>query len=336
MSEPLVIPGSLPLDSESAYTPHMLHGSEAMWQETNCYVDLWIELLGSWQMDPCAALGFTVSMDFEDDQFTFFKFPADDLERLYGVTVQELSVYDTLDQQVQRQTLRGNAVLVEVDAFYLPDARATSYRRNHTKTTIAIEQIDPSQRSLGYFHNAGYWQLSGDDYDGLFRHTSALKDNADLLAPYVEVVKHNFEPVIAPAQIDVSLALFRKHLRRRPRRNPITGFREAFPQHLEALLTRGDAYFHVYAFNTLRQLGANFELLGRYLLWLRHHGHAAPEVIVSRCQTIASEAKVLQFRLARAVARGKRDTCDDSFDVLELAWNAIVPPLAAQFSEWHA
>jgi hypothetical protein len=138
------------------HAPHALHQGERVWQETNCYVDLWIELLHGFGLDPRAAFGFTVTQDFEGDQFTFFKFPLEDLERLYGTQVQELAIYDSLETRVHAQTLRGHTVLVEVDGYYLPNTRATSYRREHPKTTIGIDFIDPAARRLGYFHNTGY------------------------------------------------------------------------------------------------------------------------------------------------------------------------------------
>src|SRR5437763_891002 len=62
------------LDPE-AYKPHALHDSERMWPETNCYIDLWIEVLSTLNLPPEAMLGFTMGQDFEGDQFTFFKVP---------------------------------------------------------------------------------------------------------------------------------------------------------------------------------------------------------------------------------------------------------------------
>ena len=64
------------------YRPHELHGAGRDWPQTNCYVDLWIEVLHSMGYAPEAALGFTLLQDFEGDQFTFFKFPPEDLELL--------------------------------------------------------------------------------------------------------------------------------------------------------------------------------------------------------------------------------------------------------------
>ena len=57
---------------------HSLHRSDRCWTETNCYVDVWIEVLHALGLDPTAAGAFTLSTDFEGDQWTFFKFPPED------------------------------------------------------------------------------------------------------------------------------------------------------------------------------------------------------------------------------------------------------------------
>ncbi|MBU7439191.1 DUF1839 family protein [Paraburkholderia fungorum] len=311
------------------HAPHALHQGERVWQETNCYVDLWIELLHGFGLDPRAAFGFTVTQDFEGDQFTFFKFPLDDLERLYGTQVQELAIYDSLEARVQAQTLRGHTVLVEVDGYYLPNTRATSYRREHPKTTIGIDFIDPAARRLGYFHNTGYHLLDGEDYDGVFRKLPQFAQQADLLFPYVEFAKQVRPALEGTALVEASAELLCAHLARRPLVNPISQWREAFPAHLDMLLERGEAFFHPYSFNLMRQLGANFEFLSKYLTWLAAQGFDVPESIPAAAQRIASESMVMQFRLVRAIARRRRDSCEDCFDVLESAYEKTLPPLAA-------
>ena len=307
---------------------HLLHQGERVWQETNCYVDLWIELLHGFGLDPRAAFGFTVTQDFEGDQFTFFKFPLEDLGRLYGIQVQELAIYDSLEDRVLAQTLRGHAVLVEVDGYYLPNTRATSYRREHPKTTIGIDFIDPAGHRLGYFHNTGYHLLDGQDYDGVFRKLPQFAQQPDLLFPYVEFAKQARPALEGTALAVASAELLCGHLRRRPLQNPISQWRVAFPAHLDTLLERGQAYFHPYSFNLMRQLGANFEFVSKYLLWLTAQGFDIPVAISDAAQTIASEAMVMQFRLVRAITRKRRDLCDDCFDVLESAYEKTLPPLA--------
>ena len=80
----------------AAYARHSLHSTERSWPETNCYVDLWVELLHTAGADPLAALPCTLAVDLEGDQWTFLKFPLADLDALYGVDVFELNVWQPL------------------------------------------------------------------------------------------------------------------------------------------------------------------------------------------------------------------------------------------------
>lgn len=308
---------------------HALHQGDRVWSETNCYVDLWVELLHGYGLDPRASLGFTVTQDFEGDQFTFFKFPLEDLDQLYGLQVQELAIFDSLEERVRAQTQRGHTVLAEVDAFYLPDTRAITYRQGHSKTTIGIDYIEPRSRRLGYFHNTGYHVLEGEDYDGVFLRLPDLVNRPDKLFPYVEFAKRIRAPLTGPELAQASADRLIAHLERRPARNPITQWRAAFPEHLDTILERGESYFHLYTFNVMRQLGSNFEFLSKYLTWMRQQGFDIPETMAVAAQRIASESMVMQFRLVRATMRRRRDLCDECFDVLEASYDKVVPPLAA-------
>ncbi|WP_323122772.1 DUF1839 family protein [Burkholderia alba] len=308
------------------YRPHPLHGPQMVWKQTNCYVDLWIEVLGWWGLNPYPALPFAVTLDFEGDQFSFFKFPLEDLEALYGVVVQEHAIFEPVDIHVEQQVARGNLMLVEVDAWYLPDTRGASYRMEHTKTTIGIDAIDREQRRVGYFHNSGYYLAEGDDYDGLFG-ASAVPGR---LAPYVERATRRFAPLEERALCDASLGLLRRHLKRLPARNPIAAFRSRLAIDAQAIASRPIGFFHAYSFNTVRQLGANFELFGRYLRWLEASGCSGPfDSLTAACDTIASESMVLEFRLARACARGKEERGDSSLDILERAYTSLIDGVAA-------
>ena len=40
----------------------------------------------------------------------------------------------------------------------------TDYKAQHTKSTIIVTDFDLEKRRLGYFHNAGYYELEGDDF----------------------------------------------------------------------------------------------------------------------------------------------------------------------------
>ncbi len=308
--------------SEAAWTPQRLHAPDRIWLETNCYIDVWAELLPALGHPAEAALGFTVRQDFEGDHFTFFKFPLEDLEALFGLAVQELAIYDSIECHTLGQLRRGRPVLIEVDAHFLPDAVPT-YRKDHVKTTVAAIALDPVSRRFGYFHNTGYHELSGEDFDGLFRKPAA----PDYLFPYVEFVKRDGIALSGDALKARSLVLLRGHLARRPKCNPITAWREALPQHLEMLAVRGMDYFHLYAFNLPRQLGANFEMMGTYLDWTGGNDDTA-----AAARRIAEGAKAVQFQLARMANRRRFDPGKLDLAPLEADYAAIMTALTTRFA----
>lgn len=310
--------------SPVAWRPSVLHGEERVWPETNCYVDLWVELLPALGHPVEAALPFTVLQDFEGDQFTFFKFPLEDLLTLFGLSVQELAIYESVEAQALAQLRRGRPVLVEVDAFWLPDA-GDAYRKAHVKTSVAMIALDPARRRLGYFHGTGYRELAREDYDGLFRQSTAL-------FPYAEFVKRHGDARSREELVEASLALLRGHLKWRPRRNPIEAWRAALPSHLDRLATRDMAYFHLYAFNVPRQLGANFEMLGTCLQWFGAKGIDDLADAAVACRRIAEAAKAVQFQLARMVHRRKFDADAVSLQPLVDDYDSIFAALSARFA----
>ncbi len=305
---------------------HALHLPERDWPQTNCYVDLWIEVLYAAQLPPEAALGFTVAQDFEGDHFTFFKYPPEDLESLHGVRVQELAIFDTLEAHVLGQIARGHLSLVEVDGFHLPDTVGVSYRLEHTKTTIAINRLDVEGRGMDYFHNDGFFALSGDNFDGIFGRLPAQKAQADRLFPYVEFAK--FPPAGSAVSLSgealrkAAAANLQRHMARAPKANPVRAWQTAIGSDARDLAQRPSAAFHKYAFNTARQMGANFELLASHLDWLTAQGETGFEAARRGAAALSSAAKSLQFQLARAVTRKK-------FDGLE----ALLEPMAGHYDD---
>ena len=153
----------------AGFRPHPLHATERNWTETNCYVDVWIEVLHALGLDPVAAAAFTLSADFEGDQWTFFKYPPEDLRTLFGLEVSELNVWRPVIDHVDEQLELGRLCTVEVDSWFLPDTRGVSYRHRPREDHHRPQALDSDGRRLGYFHNAGYFELEGDDFDGIFR-----------------------------------------------------------------------------------------------------------------------------------------------------------------------
>ena len=286
------------------YQRHLIHGEGRTWAETNCYVDVWIELLHALGQEPIAVMPFTLAIDFEGDQWTFFKPPLLDIYELYRIDVQELAVWKPLVEHIQEQVARGRPVLVELDSYFLPDTVGTAYKLAHTKSTVAVNEIDPERRHMGYFHNQGYYHVDGDDFLDVFR----LRTEPDpaFLPPYVEFAKIRDSSKSDDQDLtERSLGLLRKHLRLVPETNPFANFKQRFEQELGWLLEQDLETFHQYSFATLRQYGACFELSHTYLQWLSEKGESGLEDVAGAFRDISEGAKALQFQLARAISRRK-------------------------------
>jgi hypothetical protein len=313
-----------PLDP-SRYERHFIHAQDRTWIETNCYADVWIELLHSWGFDPVAALPFTIAIDFEGDQWTFFKFPHSHLYDLYGLDVQELLIWRPIIEHVEEQLDLGRIVLVEADSYYLPDTAGSAYKIEHTKSTIAINEIDLEAGRLGYFHNQGYFHVGGEDFAQLF-HLRGVKDES-YLPPYVEFVKRRSASTPRGDELTgASLQLLQRHLRGLPDNNPFIRFKNRFMADLEWLVEEPLATFHKYSFGTLRQFGACYELATTYLKWLkdRHVKHLERPILAF--DSLSTGAKTLQFHLARAISR-KRGLDLSSLDEMTTQWQVAIDAL---------
>ncbi|MDK9696224.1 MAG: DUF1839 family protein [Siculibacillus sp.] len=315
----------------SSHRPHALHAADRRWPETNCWTDLWIEIVAALGHEPAAILGFTVTQSYEGDQATFFKVPTADLERLYGLELLELSIFDRLEAHVAEQVGRGRIVLVEADAHFLPDTLGVTYRTGHSKTTIGITSIDPAARRLDYFHNAGYFRLTAEDYDGIFGAPGATRDPA-VLFPYVEFLKIPERPPLVDLTRE-AVDLLKRHLARRPATNPFAAWSADFARHASDLATRPPEYFHTYAFNLMRQYGANFELAASHLDWLRGRGETGLDGAIAAAEEIAETMKVMQFKLARAMARKRFDGLAEMIDACAGAWERCMADLDTAFAD---
>jgi hypothetical protein len=295
-----VFPGLAP----AHYQPHRLHGEQAIWVEKNCYGDLWIEVLHALQLEPLAMLPFTLAVDFEGDQWTFFKPPLEELRDLYGIDVQEMTVWRPLIDHAALQLGAGKLICTECDAFWLPDTQATDYHRQHTKTTIALASLDVERQWLGYFHNAGFHELSGEDFRRLFRIDAPA--DPDFMPLFAELVRID-RLVRRPARelAACSFELLRKHFERRPASNPLERFGARLVQDFPELRAGGLARYHAWAFAGLRQAGAAFELTAEHLRWLGDFGCPGLLPAAECFDTIAQGHKALILKGARAVNSGR-------------------------------
>lgn len=311
--------------SAATYRRHGLHDAGRAWPETNCHTDLFIELLHTLGREPAAALGMTLAQDFEGDQFTFFKIPNGDLDALFGLDLQELSIYRPLVDHLEEQVARGRIVLVEVDAHFLPDTQGVTYRTDHSKTTIAVNRFDRATSSLGYFHNAGYFEMEGADVEHLLGFGAV---STPVLPPYAEFVKVVGPGLSGRALKEAALGRLAAHWARRPASNPVRAYRAALQRHLDWLATQPPCSFHPYAFNTARQFGANVALLGDHLAWLRGQGVAGLDDAVATCDAMANGMKTFQFLLARALARKKTEALAAALDETAALYDRLMAELA--------
>ncbi len=303
------------------YVPHRLHGTDQPFPETNCYVDVWIELLHAYGLEPTAMLAFCAAVDWEGDQWTFFKPPHADLEALYGVEIEELSVYRPLADHIATLLRLGRTTIVEVDAYSLPDVAGRAYGIVHEKTSIAPSWIDVEGRRLRYFHNGGLFELGGDDFDAVLR-TASAAPAPDVLPGYAELVK--LDRLEHRADHDLrrtAVGLLVRHVARLPERNPVGAFGEQLVEDLDALYGDGDAY-HAYAFATLRQCGAAWSLLAEFLGWLD-----APAAATAPATALVDGSRVLLLKLARAARSGR--PLDPAGNLAEMAdaWDALAAEL---------
>jgi len=315
----------------ATYAPHALHAPDRDWTETNCWLDMMIEVLHTLGLDPVAAMAFTLSSDFDGDQWTLFKFPPEDLRALFGLEVAEMYVWRPVVEHLADHLAQGHLLTVEVDAWYLPDTAGITYGIDHAKTGIVAQMLDRRERRLGYFHNAGYFELGGDDFDGIF----SLPDGRDprVLLPYVEIVKlDRVRRPPGPALLEQARSLTREHLGRRPDTNPLARLEARMEADLPWLGQAGEEGFHPYAFATCRQCGANAEMAAAYVDWLDERDGGGLGKAADAFRTIASASKALQFSLARA-ARGRRVELGPRFGEMAEAWALAMGLLVERYGD---
>ncbi len=276
------------------YRSHALHTSDRTYMEINCYTDILIELLHARGHEPMAVMGATVEVDFEGDQWTFFKPPPEDLTQLFGLDVHEMQPYRALEDQIAEQIANGRTLTVELDSWYLPDTAATSYHSEHVKSSIVAEAIDREEQLLRYFHATGLYELRGEDYRGAFRLGAGT--GQEILPPYTELVRFDAGTALRGEQLRAAAReLLRVRLQRRPQTNPFERFGAQLERELPLLL-QGASDYHSYAFATVRMAGSAFEATASFVAWLLREDGALAHDALGR---VVEGCKSLSFRLAR-------------------------------------
>ncbi|HEX5353336.1 MAG TPA: DUF1839 family protein [Rhodanobacteraceae bacterium] len=305
----------LDLDADH-YPQHMLHTEDRVWVEKNCYVDSLIELIHALGCEPLAMLPFVNAIDFVGDQWTFFKPKHDELRELYGIDVQELNCWRPLLELAEEHLGSGRLIATEADAWWLPDVAGTDYRCRHAKSSVILNDLDIEHRTLGYFHNAGYFTLAGEDFVRTFR--LDVEPDPASMPLYAELVRIERLQFLPEAELKArSARLLTKHAMEMPVDNPVARFAARFRQDLPMLQDKGLAYYHVWAYATVRQLGAAAELAALHLRWLdaKRHARAA-----DAWEHISQGAKAFILKAARSVNSRRALGATAYFDDWAAAW----------------
>jgi hypothetical protein len=301
------------------YRRHWLHADNRVWVEKNCYVDVWIELIHALGLNPVAMLAFTATIDFEGDQWTFFKPVHDELRNLYGIDVQELNVWRPLVEHATEYLGAHKLISTEADAFWLPDTAGTDYQRRHVKSTIVLADIDVDQQRLGYFHNAGYFCLEGADFVNALR--IGYEADPGFMPLYAEAVR--IDALLRRPEADLlqlSKEMWRTHIGRIPRSNPVARFMTRLTADLPEMLQRDLPFYHSWAFATIRQLGAAFELAAENLRWMKGLEARVPAEAVADFEIISAACKTLILKGARAVNTKKSLPIQEILEPMAAAW----------------
>jgi hypothetical protein len=298
-----------------------LHGPGAAWPETNCALDLYLELLNVTGRTPRALGVIAFSADFFEDCWVTLKPGSDDLAR-HGLSIVEYNTTGPLLGHVGRQLDAGRLMTVEVDSWWLPDTVGTAYRTDHVKTSITPIRIDVAAQTMGYLHNAGCYDLSGEDFDSVW---SEDVTRTRVPLPYLELVRLGAVPTEAQLRAACGPALA-AHLAQAPADNPVARLQEFLIGSIPTI-SGDEPAFHRLAFATTRQLGATAQLASAFLRWWDPAPAAEPSP-AALFEEISHAVGRTQFALARA-ARGRRVDPDNVLRGIPAAWGEAMAAVRA-------
>lgn len=323
-----------------SFQPHRLHTDDPSWANTNCYSDVWIELLSALQLDPLPAMSYALSAQFCGDQWEFLKPRSADVEKLYGLRFGEYLLWKPVIEHLAAQFELGNFTIVEVDSYYLPDTAGTAYRAEHEKTSIIPLQVDVTQASMTYLHNSGLYRLHGEDFEATI---GAAARHGFVPSPYVDLIDTaGFQRLDQAELLVAAEEVFASHLQRiadSPQRHPMRHLVGYLESQFGPLAEQGLPYFHRLAFATTRQVGLTAMLAAEFCRWLSAARAEAATTEASRpvsgpqpdagndpllqaadaFSACSGSAKQLQFKLAR-IASGRNTNTESVLAALPEHW----------------
>ena len=164
--------------------------------------------------------------------------------------------------------------------------------------------------------------LDGEDFDAIFGRAGAKREPAALF-PYAEFVRFDRDAARLTTLRGMAEELLREHFARRPSDNPLRAFAARASRRCGTRCWRARPASSTASPSTrFRQLGANFELLGSHLDWLRPNGEFAAEsdglptplvrrqgVAVPGGARLLAQARARAARDARRAGRASMTRC---------------------------
>ena len=308
--------------------PHAWHQDERIWSTTNRQLDVWIELLHTLDLDPAPVLLPTLGVDFEGDHWTHAQVCKSDLWACYGIVVEEMPLWRPLLAHLVEQLERGHVALMDADEYHLPDTDGGSHGREHLRTVIAVTGYDRRRHVLRYMHGATGGEVTGRDLDALL----APSASSGQLLPCVQLVKlDRLAPRSEAERAQVGIALAHFHGTRFPARNPVRAFADSLRVH-GGLFAGGDAeHCQRWAFATLHQCGAAFEVGADVCAWLAQHGEPVGNA-VSHLRLVARNARSLHQRLVRLPLQSKLPDVAQTLSDMARSWDDAMAVLRPRYA----
>ena len=263
-------------------------------------------------------------MDFEGDQWTFFKPPPEDLELLFGIDIHEMQPYRPLPLQARRAD-RQRPHADRRARLLVPARHRGDQLPQRARQELGRDRGDRPRGASGCATSTAPACTSSPARTTAASSASAASSSTDVLPPYTELVRFDAGPALrgdelrdaAPARCCADTSP------RRPASNPFLRFGHAArATTCRACWRATSPTYHAYAFATVRMVGAAFEVAASHVDWLLGRGRG--QSAATRCARIVEGCKALSLQ-ARPPARVRPERRRSS--ELAAAWDEAMARL---------
>jgi hypothetical protein len=310
--------------------PPVWPAQDRIWPEANRHTDLWLSVLAALRLEASACLPCTLAVDWLDDQWTQFRPSQDDLYTLYGLRVHALHLWRPLVEHLQEQLSAGRLVVVDVPARGLPDGAGGLLHPRGASETIVVNELDPTQARIGFFHRTEYRVLQGAAYHRLLP-ASGHPDAAALPGRAEVIDLHHLVRRPSETLRHLSHQVLEKTLQRVPTRHPLRRWKRRFACDLPALLAAGPTHYQHWAEAGPQQLGAAFDLAALYLVWIAGGCSGSAHLVqaADAFRQLSVLARSLVLKGSRAVESGSPFQEHELIDRMVRHWSRGMALLGA-------